>query len=176
MIDAVADPGHAALVGTRVGVAWIARACGACRFCQSGRENLCAQFLATGRDTDGGYAEYMLADAAYVHPIPDRLSDVEAAPLLCAGAIGWRSLALAGLTDGETLGLTGFGASAHLVIGGGKVLLCDKGEVVDIVLKGQGVLNVLAIGGVKDELDSQLVRLGDVAPSGEATAPSARAV
>ena len=103
-------------VGDRVGVAWIFSACGECAYCRSGRENLCAEFCATGRDIDGGYAEYMRAPAAFVHPIPDALDDVAAAPLLCAGAVGYRALRLSGLADGEALGLTGFGASAHLVL------------------------------------------------------------
>lgn len=100
----------------RVGVAWIASACGICDFCKSGRENLCPQFRATGRDVDGGYAEYMKVRADFVHPIPDSLSDSEAAPLLCAGAIGYRSLRLSNLQDGQSLGLMGFGGSNHLVL------------------------------------------------------------
>ncbi len=102
--------------GQRVGVAWIASACGECDFCKSGRENLCAEFKATGRDIDGGYAEYMKVRADFVHPIPDSLSDSEAAPLLCAGAIGYRSLRLSNLQDGQSLGLMGFGGSNHLVL------------------------------------------------------------
>lgn len=102
--------------GQRVGAAWIASACGECDFCKSGRENLCPQFQATGRDVDGGYAEYMKLRADFVHPIPDSLSDSEAAPLLCAGAIGYRSLRLSNLHDGGTLGLMGFGGSNHLVL------------------------------------------------------------
>lgn len=104
------------LVGTRVGVAWIYSACGTCEFCSVGQENLCDQFQATGRDVNGGYAEYMVAPEAFVHPIPTSLTDTQAAPLLCAGAIGYRSLRLANLKDGQHLGLTGFGASAHLVL------------------------------------------------------------
>jgi propanol-preferring alcohol dehydrogenase len=100
----------------RVGVAWLARTCGRCRFCRSGRENLCPDFAGTGRDVDGGYAEYAVAAADAIHPLPAVFSDVEAAPLLCAGAIGFRALALARLSDGDALGLTGFGASAHLVL------------------------------------------------------------
>ncbi|HZY43078.1 MAG TPA: zinc-dependent alcohol dehydrogenase family protein [Anaerolineae bacterium] len=103
-------------VGDRVGVAWIYSACGTCEFCRSGRENLCSQFKATGRDAHGGYAQYMTVRADFAYCIPDVFSDVEAAPLLCAGAIGYRSLALTNLQDGQTLGLTGFGASAHLVL------------------------------------------------------------
>lgn len=101
--------------GQRVGVAWIASACGTCSHCLSGNENLCAEFKATGRDIDGGYAEYMKARADFVHPIPDTFSDSEAAPLLCAGAIGYRSLRLTNLKDGQSLGLMGFGGSNHLV-------------------------------------------------------------
>lgn len=102
--------------GDRVGVAWIFSACGRCEYCRQGLENLCPDFLATGRDADGGYAEYMVAPESSVAFIPDAFTDTEAAPLLCAGAIGYRSLMLTGLTDGQQLGLTGFGASAHLVL------------------------------------------------------------
>jgi len=102
--------------GTRVGVAWIYAACGACACCQSGQENLCPGFRATGRDANGGYAQHMVVPEHFAYPIPPAFSDAEAAPLLCAGAIGYRSLRLAGLHDGQTLGLTGFGASAHIVL------------------------------------------------------------
>jgi propanol-preferring alcohol dehydrogenase len=102
--------------GDRVGIAWIYSACGTCPFCLGGRENLCAEFRATGRDADGGYAELMTVPEAFAYAIPDAFTDAEAAPLLCAGAIGLRSLRLTGLEDGQRLGLTGFGASAHLVL------------------------------------------------------------
>ena len=103
-------------IGQRVGVAWIHSACGACRWCLAGRENLCPHFVSTGCGHDGGYAELLTVPAAFAHPIPDELDDLSAAPLLCAGAIGWRALRAAGVVDGEPLGLTGFGASAHLVL------------------------------------------------------------
>jgi len=103
-------------VGDRVGIAWVYSACGTCAHCLSGDENLCSKFMATGRDANGGYAEYMTVPEKFAHPIPNVFSDVEAAPLLCAGAIGYRSLRLSGLKDGQKLGLTGFGASAHLVL------------------------------------------------------------
>ncbi len=103
-------------VGDRVGVAWIFSACGKCRFCRNGQENLCPDFRGTGRDADGGYAEYMTVREDFAYAIPEVFSDVEAAPLLCAGAIGYRSLKLAGLKDGQNLGLSGFGASGHLVL------------------------------------------------------------
>jgi propanol-preferring alcohol dehydrogenase len=102
--------------GDRVGVAWIHSACGHCEYCRAGEENLCPDFRATGRDVDGGYAEYMTVPEDFAYPIPESFSDLQAAPLLCAGAIGYRSLRLCGLGDGQCLGLTGFGASAHLVL------------------------------------------------------------
>jgi propanol-preferring alcohol dehydrogenase len=103
-------------IGDRVGVAWIHHACGKCIYCKTGQENLCPDFSATGRDIHGGYSEYMVADENFVYKIPARFSDAEAAPLLCAGAIGFRSLSLCSLKNGMSLGLTGFGASAHLVL------------------------------------------------------------
>ncbi len=102
--------------GERVGVAWIFSSCGECSYCREGNDNLCEQFKATGRDVNGGYAEYMTVSENYAYLIPEVFSDTEAAPLLCAGAIGYRSLKLTGLEDGQSLGLTGFGASGHLVI------------------------------------------------------------
>jgi propanol-preferring alcohol dehydrogenase len=103
-------------IGDRIGVAWIYSACGDCEYCRSGRENLCSQFQATGRDRPGGYAEYMTAPASFVHRLPAALDDLQAAPLLCAGAIGYRSLRLTNLANGQPIGLTGFGASAHLIL------------------------------------------------------------
>ena len=100
----------------RVGVAWIFSACGRCKQCRNGNENLCKKFQATGRDANGGYADYMTVPEDFVYPIPDKLNDSEAAPLLCAGAIGYRSLRLTNLKNGQILGLTGFGASGHLVL------------------------------------------------------------
>ncbi|BCX03225.1 MAG: alcohol dehydrogenase [Candidatus Roseilinea sp.] len=103
-------------IGDRVGVAWIHSADGVCAFCRSGRENLCPNFRATGRDVNGGYAEYMTVGEDFAYRLPDGLTDVEAAPLLCAGAVGYRALRLTELQGGERLGLTGFGASGHLVL------------------------------------------------------------
>jgi len=102
-------------LGDRVGVAWIYSACGKCSFCLSGQENLCANFQATGCDVNGGYAQYIKVKEDFAYNIPERFNDLEAAPLLCAGAIGYRALKLSGLKDGETIGLFGFGASAHQV-------------------------------------------------------------
>jgi propanol-preferring alcohol dehydrogenase len=103
-------------MGDRVGVAWIHSTCGRCSLCTSGAENLCAAFKATGRDVHGGYAEFMTVDEKFAYIIPEVFTDTQAAPLLCAGAIGFRSMQLSGIKDGRKLGLTGFGASAHLVL------------------------------------------------------------
>jgi alcohol dehydrogenase, propanol-preferring len=122
--DGELEPGHLPLVlghqivatsedGQRLGVPWLAWTCGECEYCRSGRENLCRRARFTGRDVDGGYAEYAVAEARYCFPLPDGLTDLEVAPLLCGGLIGHRALRLAG--DGERLGLYGFGASAHIV-------------------------------------------------------------
>jgi propanol-preferring alcohol dehydrogenase len=102
--------------GDLVGVGWMASTCGVCRFCRSGRENLCEKATFTGRDRDGGYAESMTARAEWVYPLPAGFSSKEAAPLLCAGVIGYRSLCLSAIEPGGRLGLFGFGASAHLAI------------------------------------------------------------
>jgi len=102
--------------GARVGIPWLYRACGECQYCRRGEENLCPHAQFAGFHVDGGYAEYMLADADYALPIPEGISDVQAAPLLCAGIIGYRSLHKADVTPGERVGLFGFGASAHLAI------------------------------------------------------------
>jgi alcohol dehydrogenase, propanol-preferring len=99
--------------GRRLGVPWLGWTCGECRYCRSGRENLCDLARFTGYDIDGGYAEWTVADARFCFPIPDGFEDLQAAPLLCAGLIGYRSLRLAG--DAERLGLYGFGAAAHIV-------------------------------------------------------------
>ena len=107
-------------IGDRVGVAWLNRTCGICQFCISGRENLCERAQFTGWSVDGGYAEYAIAPAAFTYPLPDRFADAQAAPLLCAGIIGYRCLRLTGITQndwkGARLGLYGFGAAGHICI------------------------------------------------------------
>jgi propanol-preferring alcohol dehydrogenase len=102
--------------GTRVGIAWLHRTCGVCEYCRSGRENLCAKAVFTGYSVDGGYAEYIVAHESFIYPIPEGFSDMAAAPLLCAGIIGFRSLRVSGIQRGGTLGLYGFGAAAHVAI------------------------------------------------------------
>ncbi len=100
-------------IGQRVGVPWLGHTCGVCSFCRGGHENLCDQPEFTGCTRDGGYASHVVADARYCFALPDRFTDAEAAPLLCAGLIGWRALRLAG--DGRRIGLYGFGAAAHIL-------------------------------------------------------------
>lgn len=116
--------GHIAK-GTRVGVPWLHSSCGKCRFCLGEQENLCEEIRFTGLNVNGGYEEYMVAPVDFVVPIPPSFSDMEAAPLLCAGIIGYRSLRLSDLKPGETLALFGFGASAHLSIQVARYWGCD---------------------------------------------------
>ncbi len=116
VVDAVGSDVDAAWLGRRVGLPWLYDACGGCEFCRRGEENLCPQARFTGFHVDGGYAEYMLARADYVLPLPNDLSDLETAPLLCAGIVGYRALKKADIQPGEHVGLFGFGASAHLGI------------------------------------------------------------
>jgi propanol-preferring alcohol dehydrogenase len=113
-VEAVGPGVERLRVGQRVGVPWLGWTCGRCRFCTSGRENLCAEARFTGYHLDGGFAEQAVADARYTFPIPEGYPDLQAAPLLCAGLIGYRALRMAG--DAERLGLYGFGAAAHIVV------------------------------------------------------------
>ena len=115
-VDKVGSNARKFDIGERVGIAWINSSCDECAFCKNGRENLCADFKATGREKNGGYAEFTTVNEDFAYSIPERFTDSEAAPLLCAGAIGFRSLRLSGIKNGENMGLVGFGASAHLVI------------------------------------------------------------
>lgn len=119
IVGVVTDAGSKARkynTGDRVGIAWIHSSCGKCKYCLEGNDNLCDKFTATGRDANGGYAEFTTVPEDFAFRIPEVFSDMEAAPLLCAGTIGYRSLKLANMKDGENLGLVGFGASAHLVL------------------------------------------------------------
>ena len=119
VVGTVEDKGNAVTkfaVGQRVGVTWLYWSCGECDFCKMGSENLCKSAKWTGKDVNGGYAEYMVVGQDYAYPIPEMFSDSQAAPLLCAGVIGYRTVRLAQISDGQTIGLFGFGASAHIVI------------------------------------------------------------
>jgi propanol-preferring alcohol dehydrogenase len=112
-------------IGDRVGIAWLRSTCGRCAFCAEGRENLCSASLYTGWDADGGYAEHAIVHEAFAYAIPEPFSDVEAAPLLCAGIIGYRALRRSGIAAGARLGLYGFGSSAHIVAQLAKHRGCD---------------------------------------------------
>ena len=155
-------------LGQRVGVPWLYSACGECEFCQRGQENLCPEAHFTGFHQDGGYAEYMLADARFVLPLPPETNDLQAAPLLCAGIIGYRSLRQADLQPGERLGLVGFGASAHLAIQVARYWGCP----VDVFTRSsehrQHALELGAAwaGGVEDDSPAPLDRAIIFAPSG----------
>ncbi len=116
VVDGLGDGVTVLQIGQRVGLPWLYQTCGACEFCRRGEENLCPSALFTGLHVDGGFADYLLAEERFLLPIPDSISDEQAAPLLCAGIIGYRSLRKADLKPGERLGLFGFGASAHLAI------------------------------------------------------------
>jgi propanol-preferring alcohol dehydrogenase len=155
--------------GQRVGVGWIGGSCGGCPACLAGDENLCPEFRATGRDLDGGYAELMVVDARHAHPLPDGLDDAHAAPLLCAGAVGWRALRLCGLQDGQRLGLTGFGGSGHLVLQlarhlypGGEVFVFARDEGARRFARGLGAAWA---GGTGDEPPALLDAVIDTTPA-----------
>jgi len=155
--------------GERVGIAWINAACGECEFCKAGNENLCASFVATGRDIDGGYADFVKVREDFAYPLPLDFSDVEAAPLLCAGAIGYRSLRLTGLSNGESLGLTGFGGSGHLVLKMARHIFPDSRVLV--FARGEGErafareLGAAWAGGVEDESPEKLQSIIDTTPA-----------
>src|SRR5262245_18576059 len=112
-VETVGDGVTHLVVGDRVGVPWLGDSCGECRFCHAGHENLCVEARFTGYHNDGGYADYVVADARYAFKIPEGFSDVDAAPLMCAGLIGYRAYRMTG--DARRLGLYGFGAAAHLI-------------------------------------------------------------
>ena len=160
--------------GYRVGIAWIHAACGKCCFCLNGQENLCAQFQGTGCQADGGYAEYTTVSEDFAYPIPARFTDSQAAPLLCAGAVGFRSLRLSGIKSGQTLGLFGFGASAHIVIQvakywGYQVFVFTRGEEHRNLARKLGAAWT---GGTEDQPPKKLQCAIDFTPVGE-TVPSA---
>ncbi len=156
-------------LGDRVGIAWIYSACGKCHFCQGGNENLCSDFKGTGCHVNGGYAQYTVVPEDYAYLIPQRFSDSQAAPLLCAGAIGYRDLALSGIQRGQTLGLFGFGASAHIVIQvakywGGEVFVFTRSEEHRELAKKLGASWT---GGPEDQPPRKLNCAIDFTPAGE---------
>ena len=161
-------------IGDRVGIAWINSSCGKCSFCQKKNENLCREFKATGCHVNGGYAQYTVVSEDFAYLIPERFSDSEAAPLLCAGAIGYRDLRLSGMKSGQTLGLFGFGASAHIVI----QLAKYWGYEVFVFTRSEGHRNLAQklgaswTGGPEEEPPKKLHCAIDFTPVGE-TVPNA---
>jgi propanol-preferring alcohol dehydrogenase len=164
-------------IGTRVGIPWLHRTCGRCEFCLRGQENLCENAQFTGYSVNGGYAEYIIAPEAFVYPIPEGFSDIEAAPLLCAGIIGFRCLRMANLQKGDALGIYGFGAAGHVAIQvarhwGMKVLVCTREERHRKLAQELGAEWV---GGAYDTPPSRLNAAIIFAPAGELV-PAALAV
>jgi propanol-preferring alcohol dehydrogenase len=165
-------------VGERVGIAWLQGTCGRCEFCTSGRENLCLTARFTGYQVDGGYAEYAVVPAAFAYPIPAVFTDEEAAPLLCAGIIGYRALRLSGIRHGQRLGLYGFGASAHIAIQVARHWGC---EVYVCSLKPEhqrlaSELGAVWVGGAADRLPVSLHGSIIFSPAGELVPPALRAL
>jgi propanol-preferring alcohol dehydrogenase len=156
-------------LGTRVGIAWLHRTCGKCEYCRSGRENLCDAPDFTGYTVDGGFAEYALAEADFVYPLPKNFGDLQAAPLLCAGIIGFRCLRLAGLSQGANLGIYGFGAAGHVCIQVARhwdvnVFVCTRER------KHQQLASELGatwVGGATEEPPEKLSASIIFAPAGE---------
>lgn len=167
-IDAVGEKVTHLREGDRVGVGWLAWACGVCEFCRTGRENLCERARFTGYDVAGGYAEATVADAGFVYRLPPRYSAREAAPLLCAGIIGYRSLRLAEVHPGDRVGLFGFGASAHLALQvarhwGCQVFVFTRSEPHRALARALGAVWA---GGVEDAAPAPVDRGVVFAPSG----------
>jgi alcohol dehydrogenase, propanol-preferring len=161
-------------IGDRVGIAWINSACGTCHFCREGNENLCLDFRGTGCHVNGGYAQYTVVSEDFAYLIPKRFSDAQATPLLCAGAIGYRDLTLSGIKQGQTLGLFGFGASAHIVIQiatywGCEVFVFTRSEAHQNLARKLGAAWA---GGPEDEPPKKLHCAIDFTPVGE-TVPRA---
>ncbi len=155
--------------GDAVGVGWLASTCGQCAFCGSGRENLCEAARFTGRDRDGGYAERITADARWVYRLPPGFPALAAAPLLCAGVIGYRSLRLSGIAPGQRLGLFGFGASAHLAIQVARHWGCDVYAFTREALHRDLALRMGAVwaGGAAEDPGVALHAAVTFAPAGE---------
>jgi propanol-preferring alcohol dehydrogenase len=164
--------------GDRVGIAWLQGTCGRCEFCLAGRENLCVQTTFTGYHVDGGYAEYATVRAEFAYAIPAAFSDEEAAPLLCAGIIGYRALRLSEVKPGQRLGLYGFGASAHITIQvarhwGCTVFVCSLREEHRTLARALGAAWV---GGAAEAPPEKLHGAIMFAPAGELVPPALRAL
>lgn len=178
IVDRVGAGVRAIKEGDRVGIAWLRGTCGDCEFCLDRQENLCLQARFTGYHADGGYAEYAVAPAAFVYPIPGVFTDEEVAPLLCAGIIGYRALRLSGVKPGQRLGLYGFGASAHITIQvarhwGCEVFVCSLREEHRALARELGARWV---GGAAELPPEPLHGAIMFAPAGELVPPALRAL
>ncbi len=178
LVDRVGARVRTVKEGDRVGVAWLQHTCGDCEFCRDGLENLCLRARFTGYHTDGGYAEYVVAPAAFAYPIPGAFTDDEVAPLLCAGIIGYRALRLSGVKPGQRLGLYGFGASAHIAIQvarhrGCEVFVCSLREEHRSLARELGAAWA---GGAAELPPEKLHGAILFAPAGELVPPALRAL
>ncbi|MEK6602787.1 MAG: zinc-dependent alcohol dehydrogenase family protein, partial [Nitrospirota bacterium] len=178
IVDRVGIGVRAIKEGDRVGIAWLRSTCGDCEFCLDRQENLCLQAQFTGYHADGGYAEYAVAPAAFVYPIPGAFTDEEVAPLLCAGIIGYRALRLSGVKPGQRLGLYGFGASAHITLQvarhwGCEVFVCSLREEHRTLARELGARWV---GGAAELPPEPLHGAIMFAPAGELVPPALRAL
>jgi len=169
IIDEVGPGIKNRIIGQRVGVSWIYYTCGECQLCQYGMENLCVNGQFTGYTVDGGYSQFIVVSENFVYSIPDSFNDLEAAPLLCAGVIGYRSLKLSGVKKGQTMGIYGFGSSAHIVIQiakylGYEVHVFTRSNKHQILARSLGAVWVgLAEDGISDSLDGSII----FAPNGD---------
>ena len=169
VVDELGERASRFSLGDRVGIPWLRRTCGRCRFCQRGDENLCIEPRFTGWDADGGYAEYAVVDERYAYALPDAFSDAEAAPLLCAGIIGFRALRRSALPPGGRLGIYGFGASAHLAA----QVAMSEGATVHVMTRSPEArrlaldLGVASAGDTFDKAPEPLDAAIIFAPAGE---------
>lgn len=168
VVDALGEDVSLHQMGDRLGVPWLYETCGVCRYCRAGKENLCEQIRFTGLHADGGFAEYMVVGEQFAYPIPSVFSDTEAAPLLCAGVVGYRSLRLSGVQPGQRLGLYGFGASAHLML----QVACHWGCEVFVFTRNEAhrqlarSLGAMWAGGAEDDPDAVMDSSIISAPAG----------
>ncbi len=178
IVDRVGSGVRTVKEGDRVGIAWLQQTCGQCEFCKSGRENLCPSATFTGYHVDGGYAEYAVVPEAFAYPIPSLFTEEEAAPLLCAGIIGYRALRLSGVRPGQRLGMYGFGASAHITIQvarhwGCAVYVCSLRDKHRALARELGAVWV---GGAEEAPPEKLHGAILFAPAGELVPPALRAL
>ncbi len=178
VVDAVGDDVHHFRQGDRVGIPWLHSTCGECLYCGKGLENLCENARFTGYHVDGGYAEAAVVSESFAYPLPENFSDLQAAPLLCAGIIGYRALRLSNVQSGERLGLYGFGASAHIVIQLARHMGCEVYVFTRSQTHRQLALRLGAawVGGASDEAPGQLDGAIIFAPSGSLALDALRAL